>query len=209
MKSTIFIKKYDIIDFKKIEYLKCLTADEFVIAGGNILKKKIKVFGFVLGVAVCIAGIYFYWSGAEERATISEIDRKTASEVQSEIDNSFNAKTPQSTMEKYEKYSEGQLIQEVHNMSHQKVYAEQKWGASEITADKVLLLIEEVKSRQFEKESTRDMLLSILQSWAKGNFSNAVREHNQIWKHQNGNVGKATRLLTPKEELKYIEENFR
>lgn len=163
----------------------------------------------MIGVAACIAGIYFFWSGGEERATVAEIDSKTSSEVQSEIDKSFNSETPQSTKEEYEKYSEGQLIQEVHDMSHQKVYADQKWGASEITADKVLLLMEEIKSAQFEKASTKDMLLATLESWAMGDFSNAVRDHNQIWKLQNGNIGEATRLLTQKEELLYIEENFR
>lgn len=160
-------------------------------------------------LAACIAGIYYYWSSGDERATIAEIDNKTSSEVQNEIKKSFNSQTPQSTKKKYETYSEGQLIQEVHDMSHQKVHANQKWGASEITVDKVLLLIEEIKSAQFEKESTKDMLLATLESWSMSDFSNAVKDHNLIWEYQNGNIGKATRLLTAQEELLYIEENFR
>ncbi|MGX6446146.1 DUF6241 domain-containing protein [Neobacillus sp. K501] len=173
------------------------------------MKKKFKLAGLVIVVAACITGIYYYWSSEDERARIAEIDSKTSSEVQDEIEKSFTSQTPQATKEKYETFSEGQLIQEVHDMSHQKVHADQKWGASEITEDKVLLLIEAIKSTQFEKESTKDMLLATLESWSVGNFSNAVKDHNLIWAYQKGNVGKATRLLTPQEELQYIEEKFR
>lgn len=173
------------------------------------MKKRFKGAGIVVGVAACIAGIYFYWNGAEERALIEEVDGKSSSEVRTEIDKSFKAETPEQTMAEYEKYSEGQLIQEVHEMSHQKVQADQKWGASEIAEDKIQKLLEVIQSKEFKNKRSKDMLLAILGPWAQGNFSNAVSAHNQIWNSQNGNVGKATRLLTPKEELKYIEENFR
>jgi hypothetical protein len=186
-----------------------LTAIESGVVGGDILKKKLKLVGFVIGVAACIAGIYMYWSNSEERATMAGINSKSTSEVQKEIEKSFNSQTPQTTKEKYETFSEGQLIQEVHDMSHQKVHADQKWGASEITADKVGQLMEAIKSAQFEEGNTQDMLIATLESWAMGDFSKTVEAHNQIWALQNGNIGKATRLLTPQEELLYIEENFK
>lgn len=109
-------------------------------------------------------------------------------------------------MVKYDYMGKGGLIQEVHDMTHQKVYAKQKWGSSEITADKVQKLYEVVIDNQFE---TKEMLLEILEPWTRGDFSNAVRAHNKIWSYQNGTIGKATRLLTPEEELAYIEKHFR
>lgn len=53
------------------------------------------------------------------------------------------------------------------------------------------------------------MLLDILEPWTTRDFSNAVSAHNRIWAYQKGNIGKATRLLTPQEELEYIEDEFR
>nr|WP_263324727.1 DUF6241 domain-containing protein [Neobacillus sp. Marseille-Q6967] len=94
-------------------------------------------------------------------------------------------------------------------MSHQKVFAHQKWGSSEITREKVVKLFEVIQGTTFEQESTKKMLLSVLEPWTTGDFSNAVAGHNSIWNQQGGTVGEAIRLLTPKEELIYIEENFR
>ncbi len=39
-------------------------------------------------------------------------------------------------------------------------------------------------------------------------FSNAVDDHNSIWEMQNGEVGKAIRLLTPEEEKSHIKFSF-
>ena len=119
---------------------------------------------------------------------------------------SFQTEGSKLKMMKYELLGKGGLIQEVHDMTHQKVYAKQKWGSSEITADKVQKLYEIVTENEFE---TKEMLLEILEPWTSGDFSNAVRAHNTIWSYQKGTIGKATRLLTPEEELAYIEKHFR
>ncbi|MFV8828220.1 DUF6241 domain-containing protein [Alkalihalobacterium sp. APHAB7] len=42
----------------------------------------------------------------------------------------------------------------------------------------------------------------------KGDFSQAVYDHNVIWEIQGGTVGKATRLLTEEEEREYIQMYF-
>ncbi|WP_227521592.1 DUF6241 domain-containing protein [Bacillus alkalisoli] len=40
-------------------------------------------------------------------------------------------------------------------------------------------------------------------------FSHAVQDHNAIWSLQNGTVGKATRLLTEREQLRYARKHFK
>jgi hypothetical protein len=49
----------------------------------------------------------------------------------------------------------------------------------------------------------------ILTRWSEGDFTQADNDHNAIWKLQKGNIGEATRPLTPEEELKFVEETFK
>jgi len=47
----------------------------------------------------------------------------------------------------------------------------------------------------------------ILDCWEKGDFSQAVEEHNDMWERAGGSTnGKAYRLATPEEEKAYLEE---
>jgi hypothetical protein len=157
----------------------------------------------VLGI-VCIAGLYLYLdkSGVETGSKVS------VEEAEDEIEKSFNKDSSEKELVMYEDMSEAAIIQEVHNMTHQKVHAPKKWGKSEITEDKVNSLYELVINTSFEKSTTKKMLLQLLEPWTRGDFSNAVHAHNTIWAYQNGTIGEATRLLTPQEELDYIEKNF-
>lgn len=164
--------------------------------------------GIVLVVMVIGIG-YFYMKKGEAEATQAPKSKLTKSEeakVKTEISNSFysiKGKIPD-----YQNMSENELMQEVHVMTHQKVAAEEKWGSSEITKAKVDQLYNVIKNKQFTDHDLQTMLLSILQPWKKGDFSNAVKAHNEIWKYQHGDVGKATRLLTAEEEKKYIDQHF-
>lgn len=126
-----------------------------------------------------------------------------------EVEQSFEALTPKGDMPKYEAMSEEELLNEVHGMTHQKVEADQKWGSSEITRDKVQTMFTVVQEKSFKDGEIKSILLSILEPWTKGDFSDAVEEHNLIWSYKDGNVGEAERLLTPVEEQEYIEKNFR
>jgi hypothetical protein len=172
--------------------------------------KKLKVTGPIIGILACIVGVYFYLSNdSGMKLNLKKNDPVAAKEAQTKIDKGFAAPVSSKVTDKYETMSEGELIQEVHNMTHQKVKADKKWGASEITADKVQKLYEVIQSKDFKKSSNKQMLLEILEPWTRQEFSNAVSAHNKIWSYQNGNIGKATRLLTPQEELDYIEDEFR
>ncbi|MFA9560303.1 DUF6241 domain-containing protein [Evansella sp. AB-rgal1] len=94
----------------------------------------------------------------------------------------------------------------IHWMSHQKVYADEKWGKMRITEERIDRLIEVVEANSFRHEG---LYLSILKRWQNGDFSRAVEDHNDIWKLQGGTIGKATRLLTEEEERIYIETHYR
>lgn len=96
----------------------------------------------------------------------------------------------------------------IHNMSHQKVVADEKWGHSQITKPKIDRLLEVGKANEANYYSDA-VYIGILERWAKSDFSQAVEDHNAIWKLQDGNIGAAYRLLTPVEEERYIKENFK
>ncbi|NHC41711.1 hypothetical protein G6549_17300 [Bacillus sp. MM2020_1] len=103
--------------------------------------------------------------------------------------------------------SENSVQQAIHNMSHQKVVAKKKWGALPLTAERVKRLLKVVEANE-KKYENADLYLKILRSWDKGNFDHVVINHNAIWSLQGGTVGKAVGAASPKEEIKFIQENF-
>jgi hypothetical protein len=160
-----------------------------------------------------IGAVYFVinksqFLGTSKAASSVTVSKTEESAAKTEMKKEFETTTPKGKMPDYENMSDSQLIQEVHGMTHQKVKAEQKWGSSQITKDKVLKLYDVVKNKDFKDPNAKDMLLEILKPWTRGDFSNAVSAHNKIWEYQNGTVGKATRLLTASEEKEYIKKNF-
>nr|WP_239585879.1 DUF6241 domain-containing protein [Bacillus mesophilus] len=92
-------------------------------------------------------------------------------------------------------------------MSHQKVKADEKWGTIRITPERISRLIQIVELHKSELNHA-DLYLRILTRWANDDFSQADKDHNAIWKLQNGNIGEATRVLTPQEEQKFIKKHF-
>lgn len=101
---------------------------------------------------------------------------------------------------------EESFIQNVHDMTHQKVYAEDESGAIEASVQNINALLAILDETDFaDKEYYREVLIM----WKDGDFSNAVEVHNKIWKDQGGHSGKAERLLTPEEEKEFVENNFR
>jgi hypothetical protein len=178
------------------------------VGGVRTLKKFILIGLGILGIAYL--GVYIYldkWGpGSETKLVVSQQEQD---EVKAELAQSFETSTPPGEMPKYEAMTETELLDEVHGMTHQKVEADQKWGSSEITRDKVEKMYDEVNRKKFKEEEIRTILLDILKPWTKGDFSHAVENHNTIWNYLNGNVGEAKRLLTPVEEQEYIAKNFR
>ncbi|KEK24290.1 DUF6241 domain-containing protein [Bacillus gaemokensis] len=101
-------------------------------------------------------------------------------------------------------YTEGEIISIMHKMVHQKVKSPEKWGFIEMT-------LEEIKNTKKLVESSKHLnnkpkLLTILERWEKGDFSQTVEEHNFFWKMQGGDTGKAFERLTREEEKQYLEQ---
>ena len=94
--------------------------------------------------------------------------------------------------------------QEIHEMSHQKVYASDKWGEIIVTEELIDDMLQKL-DEQKEDFKNASFYHETLTAWKRGDFSNAVEVHNEIWASQNGSIGKATRLLTPEEEKEYVD----
>ncbi|MBO0587167.1 DUF6241 domain-containing protein [Sporosarcina sp. E16_8] len=98
-------------------------------------------------------------------------------------------------------------IQEaIHGMSHQKVSAEDKWGFIPMTQDRVARLIEVVEANKYV---SAPVYLDILNRWASNDFTRADKDHNAIWDLQEGNIGKASGLLSIEEERAFIKKHFK
>jgi Family of unknown function (DUF6241) len=102
--------------------------------------------------------------------------------------------------------TENDIADILHNMTHQKVRAEEKWRFVQIT-EVNLLAVKEVLQENPAFNQNIDML-GIVTGWLDSNFTNVVAEHNLIWKTKNGSVGKAYGILNPSEEASLIKKQF-
>ena len=153
----------------------------------------VKILGIILVAGAVVYGVVVLYN--------DEMNSKEFEAIQSEVLNEV-------TIENVKYIDEKEFQQIIHEMSHQKVHADTKWGHLEITPERIDYLIA-VLSIYGEEYENKELYQGILLDWKKGDFSNAVEAHNSIWRLQNGNIGKATRLLTPEEEQEYIEKHFR
>ncbi|MBO1004757.1 DUF6241 domain-containing protein [Pseudogracilibacillus auburnensis] len=92
----------------------------------------------------------------------------------------------------------------IHEMSHQKVIADQKWGFYEITTERIDWLLDGLEQAEL---TDRKIYRDILQRWKEGNFTKVDQDHNAVWALKNGTVGKATGILSPKQEENYISKS--
>lgn len=101
--------------------------------------------------------------------------------------------------------SEKAFADDLHKMTHQKVMAEEKWGHKRITEESIEEMLRIAEESNYEY---KDFYIDTLKRWQAGDFNNAVKVHNIIWNANNGTIGKAERLLSPREEQNYIIEHF-
>jgi hypothetical protein len=102
--------------------------------------------------------------------------------------------------------SEEDIVEILHDMTHQKVRSEEKWGFVQMT-EVNFLAVKEVLQKNPAFNQNIDFL-AILTDWLNNDFSNIVAEHNEIWEMKNGTVGKAYGILSPSEEQALIKEQF-
>ncbi len=106
--------------------------------------------------------------------------------------------------EEKQQVSEAEIISTMHRMVHQKVKSSEKWGFIEMTNKEIRGAKNAVESSTNFKYKTE--LLSTLERWEKGDFSQTVEEHNFLWEIQGGDTGKATERLSAEEEKQYVKE---
>ncbi|MGE6598025.1 PRK06770 family protein [Bacillus proteolyticus] len=100
---------------------------------------------------------------------------------------------------------EYEVIKAMHSMTHQKVVAEQKWGAIPMTKLHAETVRDILNNTNFEK---KEELLAIADRWANGDFSQIVEDHNYFWTEQEGSIGKATGMMDSTEEQTFVLNNF-
>ncbi|PGD07606.1 hypothetical protein COM34_14700 [Bacillus wiedmannii] len=104
-----------------------------------------------------------------------------------------------------ESSSEDEVIKAMHHMTHQKVVATQKWGTIPMSKKNAEKIREILNNSNFEK---KEKLLAIAERWVNRDFSKIVEDHNYFWTTQEGNVGKATRVMDAVSEQTFVLNNF-
>lgn len=100
---------------------------------------------------------------------------------------------------------ERDLIVVMHHMTHQKVKADEKWGAKPMIPETINEVYDIVSNSNFAREED---LLAILERWKNGDFSRVDDDHNYFWNYQNGTIGEAYGILSEAEEKRFIINNF-
>jgi hypothetical protein len=178
--------------------------------GGAILSKKLV--GGILGsvLLMTLAGVYFFMASQSNPSSDTDLitNKKEISDTAGADSNNEQAESPGTTINPFEvkvktPLKEEYIQQYIHAMSHQKVSANEKWSYFEITDERIDFLLNQLEVNQYKNEN---LYREILSSWKEGDFSNAVSQHNAVWNLQDGSIGKATGLLSPKEEEAFKQE---
>lgn len=147
------------------------------------------------------AGGYHFIQGLSQEKEISA----AAKEAEQQLANDSET---EKASKKEVGLEEWQFQVKLHQMTHQKITASEKRGAIEMTPENIddMLVIARA-NRDHYKHS--DFYEKALVDWKNSDFSDAVHVHNTIWDWHNGTVGRATGLMTPEQEARYVKEFFR
>lgn len=177
------------------------------------MRQFIKIVAWLLGlialVAVLSGGVYYYLTSMEPapaaKPTLA-VKEETAPKGNKVIE--VSEKNKRNVEEEFPMDIDEYSVQEaIHNMSHQKVVAEDKWGFLPLTEERVNRLITIIESNNTKYESAA-LYLDILKRWGQNDYSKVDQDHNSIWNLQGGNVGKATGILSAEEEKTFIEKHY-
>ena len=102
---------------------------------------------------------------------------------------------------------ESQFLNAIHYMTHQKVQANSKQGALEITPERIDIMLEQAEA--FSDSEHYPFYIEVLTAWDEGDFSNAVYTHNYVWNANDGDIGEAYALSDDDQEAAFVEANFR
>jgi Family of unknown function (DUF6241) len=169
-----------------------------------------KWIGIILGTVllVTVAGVYMTLGTLEPDRKTAQEDRNGDPTAAVKPNKVSAAEVDGNPFEEDVKapISEKLMRQYIHAMSHQKVRAGEKWSFFEITDERIAFLLQQLDEKNYKNdEEYRD----ILTRWQKRDFSQAVGDHNTVWRLMGGNIGKAKGLLSAKQEKEYLEKQTR
>lgn len=150
---------------------------------------------FILFTITFIAGAFYFTLKGDDEEEVG----------QKKLDNPLLFLDEVDLLPEYVQYgamlSEQDLRIVMHEMSHQKVVAEEMWEKRLMDPELIEALYLMLNNHKYYNE---DIYIEILTEWREGKFENAVEHHNTLWRLLDGDVGKAIRLATPEEEALYI-----
>lgn len=101
------------------------------------------------------------------------------------------------------------ILVEMHEMANTLIVADKVWGELPITEDRIKRLLEEIPTLKAvpkeEMDIMKSKLIEILLAWQHKDYSDAVRQHNYIWRELGGEFGRAYDL---REEYKKLEYGY-
>jgi hypothetical protein len=164
---------------------------------------KKKNVGIFICMVLLVMGIGAYLALSLETNPFTQLKNEGSNVMKAGVDGKSVSKNDNPFSERVRTPLSEELLQQyIHAMSHQKVRAEEKWSFFKITDERIEFLLSQLEINNYKHETTYN---EILTRWRNGNFSEAVSDHNAVWRLQDGNVGIATDLLSSKEERAYIE----
>lgn len=165
-----------------------------------------KVLFFLLTIVCVIAlatGIQWYLGKNKEEIPISASSAEDISEGKSIQSRKISGAL--SSLNITSNSTEDDVLAVMHMMTHQKIIANDKWGAILMTADNLETVHAILEPSNFSKKKE---LLNIIIRWKAGDFSSVDHDHNTIWRLQGGTIGKAQGIMTAEEERWFIIHNF-
>jgi hypothetical protein len=179
------------------------------IKSGEFILKKVLMIAFICTGVVLLSlfGGYQYLISKHEKQKEEIKEKAEAAGVTTEefIEQTQAIKGISYKVDLDENATQDEVMAVMHKMTHQKVRAEQKWGAIPMIPETINDVYEVVAKSNFDR---KEDLLAILERWKKGDFSRADDDHNYFWTHQGGTIGKAYGLMSEKEEAEFIRNNF-
>ncbi|SIA43898.1 Uncharacterised protein [Mycobacteroides abscessus subsp. abscessus] len=85
--------------------------------------------------------------------------------------------------------AEKEVMDTMHFMTHQKVMAEKKTGAVEMSKENVKKIFSILQSSDFEKKET---LLEIAAKWRNEDFTGIIEDHNYFWEMDSARLARHT-----------------
>lgn len=166
----------------------------------------------IIGLAVLAGAGYWFINNhsADEGDEISEVAKEIQQQTESsgEAQAAEPAKTAGVKKEAHVGMSEAQVQIYLHQMTHQKIVADKKRGAVEMSPENIKSMLTIVR-KNIDTYEHSDFYEKTLTAWEQGEFSNAVTVHNTIWNWHKGTVGRARGLASAEQEAAYVNKHFK